>query len=290
MRPALLLAALLLVAGVANAAGDRHPLTAALDYDANLLLVSDLDPTNLQLTDLLSAARAAVKLTAEYDRAHEAALRGKQDLLEAERAALATGAPLAADQEEALAQLRQGEEERSRRLRGAVDTEIRRLRRNLSPEQARLVDFSRPADAAAGPDPAAALDELRTLTSRLAEAQRFIERLRYSIPSDYSITRTGRTEEYLRRYMQPGTPEFRQTRDDIMDLIGEARVVKENDWPQQAPVFASQVLQRVGLLAEQEPAGGQTRARYGWWDLCDLLTDPQTPAMLEAMLAARRDQ
>jgi hypothetical protein len=102
--------------------------------------------------------------------------------------------------------------------------------------------------------------------------------------TDYIQTRIARTEDYLRAYVRPGTRDFDDAREWTLKLVDEARTVKENEWPQQAALFASQLLQHLGLLDEPGRADAQAQTRYGWWDLYYLLTDAQTPQMLQALM------
>lgn len=263
----------------------RHPLTKALDYDANLVLLSDLNPTNRQLLDILSAARGARQLVAGYEQTEQQTMIRLKPLLEQSQRALAAGEQPAANVADTLRDVQAAKEERYQKLLGSVAKQVALVRRTLAPEQARLLSWSAPAEASATTDQDAVVAELRLLASNLDQAQRMIERIRYLIVSDYTTTRIGRVEEYLRAYMRPNTPEFNETRDWLIGLIDEARVVKEDDWPAQAPIFAGQVLQRLGLLEPR--VAPQAETNYNWWDAYYLLTDVQTPGMLQAMLETR---
>ncbi|MEN6641858.1 MAG: hypothetical protein ABFE08_05375 [Armatimonadia bacterium] len=266
-------------------ADTRHPLTKALDYDANLVLLADLNPTNRQLLDILTAARGTRQLVAGYEQTNQQTMIRLKPLLEQSQRALAAGQEPVANVAETLQEMQTAKEERYQKLLGSVGKQVALVRRTLAPEQARLVSWGAPAEASASTDQEAVVAELRLLASNLDQAQRLIERIRYLIVSDYTTTRIGRIEEYLRAYMRPNTPEFNETRDWLVGLIDEARVVKEEDWPAQAPVFAGQVLQRLGLLEPKTTTQAQTN--YNWWDVYYLLTDVQTPEMLQAMVAAR---
>ncbi|MEI6502421.1 MAG: hypothetical protein WCP21_15525 [Armatimonadota bacterium] len=275
---------LALLIAVGCAAEERHPLTKALDYDTNLLLVVDLRLSDRQLADLAQATQVAGTAIAVYDKARETALKSKSSLLAQEFKALSEGGELAAETAAGLDDLRQAQALRRVQRFAAVDAQIRRLRRSLSPEQAALVNWNRPSDVPAATDDTVVLEELRLLASRLTEAERFIERIRYLIPIDYIQTHVARTEEYLRPYVRPGTRDFDDARDWTVKLLDEARVVNEAEWPAQAPLFASQLLQHFGLLEQPGQANAQAQTRYGWWDVYYLLTDAQTPAMLQTMM------
>lgn len=271
---------------VSYAAEDtRHPLTAALDNDANLVLVADLGLTNRQLLDVLTASRAARQAVAARETTREQLAQQSQALLARQAQALAAGQPVPDDITAGLADIADTQDEAYEKMLTAVGAQVRQVRRTLAPEQARIVDWTAPAEASATEDDAQVLEELRVLGANLSEALRMLERIRYLIVTDYATTRINRLEEYLRQHMRPGTPQFIETREWLLGLLEEVRMVKEDEWPQQAPLYASQVLQRVGLLQPRDRANG--RANYNWWDVYYLLADPQSPQMLQAMLEAR---
>lgn len=282
----LAIAVFVMTGAVAQAEDQRHPLAQALDYDTNMLLVADLRPNAQQLAVLQNAAGTVGRLVSGYGAAHAAALDEKKDLLAQERKALAEGTELAQDQEAALQALRDSEADRKQKMYSAADTEIGRLRRALAPEQAALVDWTAPADVAAAADHTAALDEMRLLAGRLGEAQRFIERMRYIIPTEYVQTRIGRIDDFLKDYDRPNTQQFSDDQRWISGLLDEARLAKEDEWAQQAPLFASRLLQRLGRLDEQAVGAQAAGPRYNWWDMYYLLADPQTPQMLQGIRVA----
>ena len=271
--------------GESAPADTRHPLTKALDYDANLVLLSDLNPTNRQLLDVLTATRGTRQLVAGFEQSNQQVMIHLKPLLERSQRALAAGEQPVANVPETLHNVQAAKEERYQKMIASVAKQVSLVRRTLAPDQAGLVNWAAPAEATAAKDQEAVVAELKLLASDLDQAQQMIERIRYLIVSDYTTTRIGRVEEYLRAYMRADTPEFNEMRDWLLGLIDEARVVKEDDWPQQAPVFAAQVLQRLGLLEPR--AAPQAETNYNWWDVYYLLTDVQTPAMLQAMLETR---
>ncbi|MGE5532194.1 MAG: hypothetical protein ACM3VW_08780 [Bacteroidota bacterium] len=278
----LVLAVLLVrLASAAFAADERHPLTKALDYDTNLLLVLDLRLDSRQLAALSAATNAAVKIAAAQPQSGAG-----QALVQQEFRALAEGRPLTEQQQAALAQLRAAERQQRGRLYASVDAQIKRLRRALSPEQASMVDWTAPPEVPAVPNETAALEELRALAAKLDSARGFLDRMRYIIPTQYIQTRIARTDEFIGEYYEPGTQAFVAARDWTMKLVDDARMVNEDQWPQQAPAFASELLQRMGALNGTEMAPANNQARYNWWDVYDLLTDPQSPYMLQAMSGA----
>lgn len=275
-----------IVCAVAYAQDERTPLARALDYDANALLLANLRPNGAQVSALANAAGAVGRLVRDRQAADAAALERNKALLVAEHDAFAQGKELTQDQETALQSLRDADADRKQKMYAAVDAEIQRLRRALVPGQAALVDWTAPAEAAVGAaaDDTATVADMRALAGRLADAQRFIERMRYTIPIEYIETRQARIDEYLKAYDDPNTRQYADDFDWIVKHLEAARVVNERNWAQQAPIFAAQLLQRLGLLdqtGQQAPAAGQPQ--YNWWDVYYLLSDPQTPAMLGAI-------
>jgi hypothetical protein len=281
--PLALCALLVIISGAVHAADQRHPLHRALDYDTNALLVTDLQLDDRQAADLAAASKTALATAANSDKAHEALLQSKAPLLMQEQQALANGTPLPEETAHALADLRDAEQQRQAKLHATVDVQVRRFRRDLNPQQAALVNWT-PPSSASGEDDAALLEELRTLAARLNEAQRFMERIRFLIPTDYIQTHVARINEFLRAYKRPGTPDFDAAAEWTRNLLNDARMVKEEDWPQQGPLLASRLLQYLGVLDQTGASARQAQTRYNWWDIYYLLTDDQTPGMIQTLL------
>jgi hypothetical protein len=281
LRNLLLAVLAVCVASAAFAADERHPLTKALDYDTNLLLVLDLGLDNRQLAALSAATNAAVKIAAAGPQSGTG-----QALVQQEYRALAEGRALTEQQQTALSQLRMAERQQRGRSYGSVDAQIKRFRRSLSPEQASRVNWTAPPEVPAVLNESAALEELRALAADLDNVRGFLDRMRYIIPTQYIQTRIARIDEFIGEYYRPGTQEFLAARDWTMKLLDDARQVNEDQWPQQAPAFASELLQRMGALNGTEMAPANDQTRYNWWDMYYLVTDPQSPSMLQAMTGA----
>lgn len=287
---ALLLVWLTVTVSLAHAADERHPLTKALDYDTNTLLLIDLDPSARQLTELKAAAQSAGAALAGQDSATANALQSAGDLLSQEYLALTQGTPVSEELATRLAELRRAAAERRDNQFSTVDAAIRRVRRSLSPRQASLVNWNLPADVpVTHRNSDGTLDELRSLAARLTQAERFLERLRYVTLSEYKRFRMERTEEFLQAYLRPGTIEFDEAKDWVAQLLSDMRLVKEDAWPQEEALYAAQLLQRLGALETPGLNAGQGRTKYNWWDIYYLLTDPQTPGMLAAYVGATAD-
>lgn len=263
----------------------RHPLTRAIDNHANLLFVANLQPDNPQLLDLLTVARAAQQLVTEYEAAEKQLAASKADTFKQQAKALAEGTPVDAAATQAVAAYYAARAQAHAKLLAGVDAQIRQVRRALAPGQVRMIDWSRPAEAGGATEDEAVLEELRQLLSDLNATMRMLERIRYLIASDYITSRVGRLSEFLGDYYRPNTREFNEAMDWMIHLTDEARMVNEEQWPEQAPLFAGRVLQHLGVLEPQQAP--EAKQPYNWWDVYYLLTDPQTPAMLQGMLAAR---
>ena len=269
----------------AAAEDPRHPVAKALDNNTNVWFVSNLQPNNRQLLDILTATRAGRQIMTAYEQDSQQATLAAAPLFRQEIEGFRDDQAVPEDTEAALRDYRGEQAQRRTKMLVAVDTQIRQVRRALAPEQVHMVDWTRPAEATALADNQSVLEEMRQLNADLGEATRMLERIRYLIASDYITSRIGRIDDYLRGYIRPNTQEFADARDWMLALMDEVRQVPENQWPQQSSLYAGRILQYLGVL---EPAQGQqTRARYNWWDVYYLLTDPQSPGMLQQMLAAR---
>lgn len=280
----LLCVAGLLLCLTARAEDIRHPLTRAIDAHSSLLLLADLQPGNQQVLDMLTAVRAARQLVVARESADNQALQAAVPLFKLQAQSFAAGTPVDEGVDKGIVAYLATREQRRLKLLRDVDMYVRQVRRALEPEQVRLVDWTRPAEAGTQTDDQRTLEEMRQLLADLNDVGRLLDRIRYSITSDYTTTRVGRVAEFLRQYYQPNTREFNDAMDYMLRLTDEVRQVSENDWPQQASVYAGRVLQRVGALDAGQPE--DDRAGYNWWDVYGLLVDVQTPDLLQNMLAA----
>jgi hypothetical protein len=265
-------------------ADPRHPLARALDNNAHVWFVADLLPNNRQLLDILTVARMARQVMTQYEQGLAQDLAAAAPLFQQEIQSFSQGDTVPAQTEAGLKAFRQQRAQRRIRMLAAMDAQVRQMRRALAPEQVRMVDWTPPPEAATQGRDQTLLEELRQMNAELGEAERLIERIRYLIASDYITSRIGRIDEYLRQYVRPNTPEFEDARNFMLGLMDEVRRVPEEGWPMQASFYAGRVLQYLGVL---DPPQRQTNAAYDWWDAYNLLTDPQTPAMLQQMLAVR---
>jgi len=270
---------------VATAADERPPLSAAIDANANLRLVARLDPNNRQLLDILTAVRASRQVVATYESAKQQALQAQAGVFQQQAQALAQGNPVPAAVTDGIAAYFAARDDDRLRMMRAVDVQVRAVRRALAPDQARLVAWGRPDEISTETDDQVALAELREVLADVNETARMLERIRYLIASDYATTRVGRLAEFLRQYYRPNTREFNDAMEWMFRLTDDVRRVSEDDWPGQAALFAGRVLLRVGAL--EPPDQRQAQAPYNWWDVYYLLTDVNTPELLQAMLAAR---
>lgn len=262
----------------------RHPLNRAMDYDNNLLLVLDLQPDNQQLLQLLSLSRAGAQQLSQAQAQDKQAAQSIATVLQQQVQALKQNTPVPPDVVTAIDAYYTATDERRERLLAGVDDLIQQLRRSLVPEQARLVDWSAPAGAAPA-DSQAATEKMRHALAVMNEIRDALETIRYLTPMQYSTTRVGRIDYFLSAYIRPNTPQFARAHDWMIGLTDEMRQVPEQQWPQEAPLFAGRVMQELGVLnGLQAPQNGPP---YGWWDVYNLLTDPQTPEMIQQLIANR---
>lgn len=280
-RLALLLWGLVLV-GAAGAEDTRHELTKALDQGRHLVMLQNLNPGVQDLATMLAASRALVRFQAEYDKAHENALTQGLSLLQAEKNALATGTDLAAKTAAALADLRAVETDRRQKLYVAIDAQMRQMSRRLAPALSQRVDWSHPAEFAVPPDDSLKLEQLRLLAARLEEMARAIDRIRYLPLEDYGPLRINRWQEILKDYLPPNTRQFDDAIQFMLKLTDDMKATSEQDYPERRILFAARALQYLGALGEAPPR--QVQADYSWWDIYELLSDPQTPPLLEKIL------
>lgn len=285
MKTLVLLTISVLAASALWAEDPRNDLAKALDYGKNLLLVRQLDPNAEDLIAMVNTSRALVRLEAESGKAYEATLTQGQRLLRAEKQWLLEGiTPLKPEDEKALAALRLDLQQQTERKFVAADAQLRLLGRRLSPETGGLVQWTRPVDFPAPPAEDLQIERLRLLAARLDQAARMLDRIRYLDAANYVTSRVGRLREYLQDHgYRDNTRDMDDALDFMFRLCDEGRLVPEDRWEEQLPILAARTLQYLGELQDPETAPGQTRP-VSWWDIYNLLSDPQTPALLGKLL------
>ncbi len=268
-----------------EAAATPVSLSQAIERHAHVMLLADWRLDRAQLMDLLVAVRAARQAMAEYEnenqKAAEAAASGLKPYLQAMKESFERDENVKA----ALSSFDEAAAQRRAKMLASVDRQINAVRRMLTPEQQRLVNWTRPAEVRIAAPEEGLLEELREMLGDIHEIRRVLERIRYLIPGDYITRRVGMLREFLQDYYPPDTPEFNAALDWMIRLTDEMRRVPERDWPEEAAIYVGRVWQYLSGGEPQPLAGAQEPAApYNWWDVFYLLTDPQTPTLLEQII------
>jgi hypothetical protein len=97
--------------------------------------------------------------------------------------------------------------------------------------------------------------------------------------------RPARVEEFLSRYMRPGTPEFDRAKEQISDIILQSRAVKADQWDATLPEVAVECLRAAGQLQDnRRPPSAGRRGGLDWNGVRDMLLNPETTRALQMML------
>lgn len=262
-------------------------LSQAIEQHANVSLLAEWRLDRAQLMDLLVAVRAARQAVTEYENENQKAAEMTASALKPHLPALKQSFTVDENVKAALASFTESAAQRRAKLLAAVARQINAVRRMLTPEQQRLVNWTRPAEVRIAAPEEELLEELRDMLADIQEIRRVLERIRYLIPGDYITRRVGLLREFLQDYYLPDTPEFNEALNWMIRLTDEMRRVPERDWPEEATLYVGRVWQYLRGGApqlqeeQQEPA-----APYNWWNVFNLLTDPQTPVLLQQLIGA----
>lgn len=278
--------ALLTAAGASWAADPRPELSKALDYAHSMFIVYRLDPTAEDLAALLRASRNIIRLQSEREKEHLAALVKAAAQLKIARDALLAGQAIPQTAQDVLDELTEKETAADLRLHEDVANEIAVLQRQLSEESARLVNWEIPWDYPLPPDDEANVERLEQLAARITNCGNMLESIRYLNAADFVTTRAWRLQEFLEEYrIEPGTRQYEEAMDYLTRLTDEMRVQPEEQWPDLRYLYAARALVYVGGL-EEEQAQEEPQTLFGFWDIHDCLSDPQTPELLSKLLNA----
>ncbi len=278
--------ALLTAMGSSLAADPRPELSKALDYAHSMFIFYRLDPTAEDLAALLRASRNIIRLQSEREKEHLAALVKAAPDLKIARDALLAGQAIPQAVQDALDRLSETETAADDELHEDVANEMVMLQRQLSEESARLVNWRIPWDYPLPPDDEANVERLEQLAARITSCGNMLESIRYLNAADFVTTRMWRLQEFLDEYgIEPDTREYEEAMDYLTRLTDEMRVQPEEQWPDLRFLYAARALVYVGGL-EQEQEEAEQETLFGFWDILECLSDPQTPELLSKLLNA----
>jgi hypothetical protein len=170
-------------------------------------------------------------------------------------------------------------------LDGQLVPVVEAFRNVLMPQQAALIDWRVPTDVAGGASLQEKAAQKKQQAAQVQEAMNLVKFLRPLDELTFFSLRPARVEEFLSRYMRPGSQQFDRAKEQISDLILQSRAVKFDQWDATLPEVAVQCLQAAGQLRDNQQ-GGRPAGRGGmdWNGAKDLLLAPETPRALQAML------
>lgn len=163
---------------------------------------------------------------------------------------------------------------------------IQTMREILDRRQAALVDWRVPPEVAAEQDVEGERLLQREMLADISDAVRFMSSLRSLQNTMYRRMRLVRTEEWLSHYISPEEPDFLEVRDRVADEISRTRPIPREEWEAGADIATAVTI--LGMAGRQYEAGWEPSDRpLSWYDMADLLKDPQTAEVLQQMAATR---
>lgn len=170
-------------------------------------------------------------------------------------------------------------------LDGQLAPAVEAFRNVLMPEQAALIDWRVPSTVAGSMSLQERAAQKKQQVAQIQDAMNLVKFLRPLSQRNFFDLRPARVEEFLSRYMRPGTPQFDRAKEEISDIILQSRAVPGTEWDATLPEVAVQCLLAAGQLRDnRQPQPGGRRGGMDWAGARDLLLNPETTRTLQMIL------
>ncbi|MGD9497906.1 MAG: hypothetical protein AB7Y46_16505, partial [Armatimonadota bacterium] len=217
----------------------------------------------------------------QYQAAEQQRLTALAPTLTRARQILLSGEELPPDMQSALANYRQQSQQAQLQLARGVNQEMQTIASLLYPEQNALLDWTAP-EAVRGPEAMAERLRLQQVAlSRIQEAERMLERVKYLDPFNFVTGRAGIINDYLAVHFPPETPDFDAAYRIALEHTDRVRLLSENEWQANSWQIATDLVERLGLMPSLETAPDPSR--ISWSALYQLFTNPQTLAVVKEL-------
>jgi hypothetical protein len=158
-------------------------------------------------------------------------------------------------------------------MKAAMSTHINGLRRILTGPQREMIDW-RPTGGAEKIPPEERARVLEAEAGVIGEALDALNTIKFAAGWKYKNLKVQFTEPLVARYIDPRSPDYEDAVRFALDLVRDARYVKQADWYAGADVeFATRLMRRLGGLQEEPDATREgPPAMYDWQDVYEILS------------------
>ncbi len=278
-----LLAAAVLAAGLAQASD----LSQTVQKANHLIILNELGITADQLAKLAPLSDRLVAAVQARNTERQRLLTEAAPNLEAARKALLEGAAPAPGAQKALDALEASLKANDGKLQTAAVPIMADIEKVFFPQQNRYVDWT-PPGGSARPSPATAAQQAqreREATALLLATIQQLERIRMFPPDRYIIEFHKVVEDYLRPLIDPRSPEYPDAEAFMLKLVGQVRMMPNDEWEQRREEMAQLLVRQLGLLGPPEQA---TEPKpYNWQTMYSVFSDLGAPDLLREMQRAR---
>ncbi len=264
----------------AEPAAQKEPIRTALDSANIITFLTNLGLNRGQLAALLTVVGQA-KIEVERVRL------AKEGLMSVYAPDVIKALPLLISGQElpqvsvdffngAFAKLRDQDDQ----LTGALIPLVQSVQRIFNPRQANLIDWRVPPAVGATESPAERAKEAQADAVKVREAAHLVAGLRPFGQAEYIRVRVSRIEQLMTEYMDRGDPNFARVREQIGNIITDARGIPDAQWDSRVEAeVGARILQAVGQLQTQQwqPSNRQ----IDWYNIRELLVAPETKGILE---------
>lgn len=286
-RTAALLVSCVLTVSLAGAADDQ--LARAQQRASALNFVNSLGITVPQAQAMVRPLQRIQVIVQQAEQAREAAAGGGEAITATQQARVL----LLADREVSeatLARVRQIAQELDLVQRGlyvSVDAAMQDIADILSPAQNAGLDWRAPAAVRSGPTAQQRAQLQREIDARVRDGATMLDRVKYLDAFNFVTGRMPIIQEYLTVNQDPGRALPENAVEICLYWTDQARLVPVEEWRQRAPGMAAQMVSQLGLMPTLDP--GPKPGAVSWWTLYQLVTAPETLAVMQEIPQRRRN-
>ncbi len=271
------------------AAWPEHEMFAALGRSQVVALLNDLQLAPDQLALLLPLVKQAQKVITTRDNETDRLLAKVQSDLAALRDSLLVAGTASDATLQRVVDLRSRLEDARLDAMAKVAEVIDQMQDILAPPQAVLIDWSKPAEVLVRQSPAVRAAVERRRAAVIVSILRFLDGLRNVVEPMFTQMLQGRCQDLAAQYFQPGSPAFAHAVEYLMRAARQMKMISIQDWPQASGDLAVTIAMDLGIMpAEGGPPGPPKRIT--WQSLYNMLTNPDTPELVQKMISARTPQ
>ncbi len=246
----------------------------AMDRADALNLMRRLNVQPDQARAMIDPLETIQDIVEDYRAGQEQNLNRIKGTLERARGQLIAGRQLSENMEAMLQEHRTQRLNARRTVYRSVDEQMQRIADVLTSEQNQSLDWTAPGSISPQERMEERLRVQRMAMGRIQEAAQMLDRVKQLDAFNFVTGRGPIINDYLSLYYQPGSQQFQQAFDIVLQYTNQVRMMDQQQWQAQALDIGAGLVRDLDLLPKMDV--GASSGTMSWSRLFSLLTDKQT--------------